>query len=284
MLRWSTLPRALMTEGSWDAATVAVRRALGPMWVGGALMSLLDSGGNGQSNRSSSDPDFLLGGLSELELVALIGAGIVCIGAAALFRAWLAPGWIRLHQAVLVQGEGTWSILGSGGDRAASMLGWRVLRGTALFVPFTLPIAPMVVLFALDPTWIDGDLAGPGLAVAMLGGIAAVAQWLWIAPGVILGPYFVVLEGDDPIRALRRSVDAARGQRGSLIVLFVVLALYQALYALLGLLMLCVGVLVTVPLARAAADNAWCRAFLLARDGIDAEADWGSVGVGDHGL
>ena len=279
---------AFAFSGSAPAANQAVQRGWGPLFVGGWILSLLDlnSGGGGSddtdvgalslpsgSRIAQSTPDL---DISDPTLFAAILGGLatlfLCFGLMVLLRAWIAPGWIRLQQETHVQGTGSWRTLFGGRDRMLAMLGWRILRLSLLALPWSMVLAPGAAAFTLSDAPISASLAVIGV-----GAFLAFVCWLWVAPGLLLGEFFVALDGNDPVLALRRSLDAARGHRVELVVFYVIWAILQAVIVLAGMLLFCVGMLFTVPLGRAMSDSAWCRGFLLARDGLDAPTVWSAL-------
>lgn len=264
---------AFRLAGSFTAARQGVERALGPMFVGGWIMAVLDyrGSGSGSSDAEAATPVVAQAGL-EIEpvvvLVAILGL-TVCIGSVVLLRAWIASGWIRLHRDVWLRGEGSFRTLFSGADRMWAMLGWRILRGT-LAASCVLPaLAGFAVILAFE--FVDPDLQpGLELVVAMVpatlvGGVA----FVWIGSGLLLGEYFVALEEDGPVRALRRSLGAAHGHRGDLVGFYLLWHINAFVILLLGFLALCVGAVVSIPLSRALMDNAWCRAYLRLSGALD---------------
>jgi len=271
---------AFSLGGSFRGARLAVSRALGPFLVGGWLMVILDPGGqSGGSSRASDAPPtdwgfltswdpFVLAGVA----VAITVVGLAFFALVTLLRAWLTTGWIRLQHATLVEAsrEGTFSTLFGGGDRTGAMFAWLLTKlGVMLVTCLPLGIGAAVV-FGLA----QGEPQIAGLTVLGVAMFVTIGFAVWIGSGLALGDYLVVLDDAPPLVALRASLNQTRGQRMAIVGFAIVWGLVQALIAISGVLALCVGVIFTIPLARALHDAAWCRAYLRARDGVGPEVEW----------
>jgi hypothetical protein len=254
----------------------ALRIALAPLWLGGLLASLtLDV----PSGLQWSAPQIPEGDL-ELEptLVALM-AGVmvvaVVIGLVAwmlLFAlgAWVQTGFIRLHVAVLERTSDELAPLFSGRDRFWPMAGYKLLAGTAVGAAAIAAAWPGALLALIGWRGGGGTLqtAGVGLAI-----IAAVPAALYVGLGAYLGEHVVALEGLGPVQALRRSFRLAHGNRFTLF-FFAGACLLIELTSLAGVLLCLLGVLLTVPLARAMTGFAKTEGFLLCTRGFGAAAGW----------
>jgi len=83
----------------------------------------------------------------------------------------------------------------------------------------------------------------------------------------------VVLEQATPVQALRRSFALANGNRMPLLAFAIVSWLIQAA-AVVGILLCCVGLLYTVPIARSLVGFAKTESFLLFTRGREQGAGW----------
>lgn len=246
-----------------------------PLFLGGLALTLLDNpagvpGAALDGRFAGQAPDLPSAVGSGGWMVAAAALGLSCVLVAALVRAWLLAGWIRLQREALVDGTGSLRTLGGGGDRFVDVLAWRVLRLLILGLVSIAAMGPASAL-ALQAPHAEHPLVVAGLGVGVALQIALV---LWVAPGLALVERFLVLDGVGPIEALRRGWAAARGNRPTLILFGAASALALLAAVLLGTLIFCVGVVVTVPWTRALVDMLWTRAWLRGRHGEEAEQAW----------
>lgn len=257
----------------------AFLRAWPPLLVGGWILSFLDSNGSGGSNEANAATDAgsepwgdVAAGLFEDPVIlvsAVIGA-VVCVLAVMLVRAWIVSGWTRVHREVLVDGASSFGTLFGGGDRTLPMVGWRFLRSMVLAPVLVLALSPLVGAALADPDLVQAHFT----SLLGLGGLLGLPAWLWVGPGLAFGEHFVALDEDGPLDALKHAWRAARGNRTSLIAFWLGLVIAQFAITLAGFLLLCVGVLISIPYARATVDVGWTRAWLVARHGREATEAW----------
>jgi hypothetical protein len=240
----------------------ALQRAPVGLLVGGALILLLDtcagSGGN------QGDLSELTGHLDQSQarlVVGLVWLFTVFAIASFFLRCWLLPGWLRLHRHVLQTGEDAMGALFGGGDAFLRMLGWQVLNKVILLGTFVVAALPGGALMALGAAQENDVLASVG-AVLLLVLALPVLVYVWL--GLVLGDYAVALEDLRPVATLERTWELARGNRLRLGVFFGVMELFS----LLGVLLCCVGVFLTRPIAQIGATEA----FLLAT--VPGAKDW----------
>lgn len=267
------LTGAFSLKGATRRVGRAFWKAPLPLFVGGFVLTTLDNLPGASS--APLDGSFM-GGRPEVDLpggewmIAALALGLSCLLVAAMLRAWLLPGWIRVQRAALVEGEASFATLGSGADRFLDVLGWRIARVLLLGLVFLSGAGPGLAIATTAP-----NLEHP-VVVAGIGVSAAIQTVLvlWLAPAIALVERFLVLDGVGPVEALRRSWAAARGNRPTLILFGVASALALLVSAVIGSLVFCVGVLVTVPWTRALVDMLWTRAWLRARHGDSVEHAW----------
>ena len=128
---------------------------------------------------------------------------------------------------------------------------------------------PGLALAAYGAMGDDRTLLVAGAGMAAIFGLPAV---VYAALGTFLGELVVALEGEAPMRALRRSFALAHGNRMTLLWFSLVCAVVQML-SLAGLLLCCVGVLATLPFAVSITEFAKTEAFLLYTRGTKAAED-----------
>ncbi|MGD8860971.1 MAG: hypothetical protein PVI30_13265 [Myxococcales bacterium] len=255
---------------------MALRIALAPLWLGGLLASLTLDVPSGLQWTMPQLPE----GEVDLEpnLVALM-AGVMVVAMVVglgvwmlLFAlgAWVQTGFIRLHVAVLERGSDDLSPLFSGRDRFWPMAGYKLLSGVAVGAAAIAAAWPGALLFVIGFRSGGGTLQTAGLG---LGLIAAVPAALYVWLGAYLGEHAVVLEGLGPVQAMRRSFRLAHGNRFTLL-FFAGACLLIELTSLAGVLLCLLGVLLTVPLARAITGFARTEGFLLCTRGFAETSGW----------
>lgn len=250
----------------WDGGGSDWNYQLGRL--GGLLGQRLDA-------QAGIGADALLGQSLEPAMIAAIGVGIVCVTIifAALFalRCWVHPGYIRLHKQVIETGAGDFSTLFSGADMFMKMVTWKLLSGLISFGAILVAALPGTALAIAGGM---GDqqllLIGGGVLAVLL--VLPVA--IYVNMGLYVGNHVVVLEGLSAMEALERTWSLANGNRLTLFIFAFVMGLVMigALFA--GLLMCCIGVLFTVPAARAMMDVGLTESFLLATREDSETAGW----------
>ncbi|MDH5670855.1 MAG: hypothetical protein OEZ06_01840 [Myxococcales bacterium] len=276
----------------------AVRLAPGPMWLGGLLMTISD-GCNGASPPTDLDglletegqllglplqvaqglvasvvgvPSSFTDGLGDMAawvvgfvvVFVLFGLAIV-LGLFAL-NSWLQTGFVRMHVEILERRSDDLTPLFSGRDRFWAMAGYKALSSLVLTGALLSVAWPGLALAAYGAMGDDRTLLVAGAGMAAIFGLPAV---VYAALGTFLGELVVALEGEAPMRALRRSFALAHGNRMTLLWFSLVCAVVQML-SLAGLLLCCVGVLATLPFAVSITEFAKTEAFLLYTRGTKA--------------
>ncbi|MES2645187.1 MAG: hypothetical protein V4850_37210 [Myxococcota bacterium] len=240
----------------------ALQRAPVGLLVGGALLLLLDtcagSGGN------QGDLAEVTQHLDEAQARLVVGfAWLLTVVAIASFflRCWLLPGWLRLHRHVLQTGQDALGTLFGGGDVFLRMLGWQILNKVILLGTFVVAALPGGALMALGAAQ-ENDILGAVGALLLIVLALPVLVYVWL--GLVLGDFAVALENLGPVATLDRTWELARGNRLRLGVFFGVMELFS----LLGVLLCCVGVFLTRPIAQIGATEA----YLLAT--VPGAKDW----------
>ncbi len=255
------------------------------MWLGGFLMNCTSGGGSGSSGYSPSGDDTEPGELpdfsqyvpdfSDPETLAIAALVVVAIGMLVLFataiQAWLEPGWIKAQQAVLETGDAGVELLFSGGSHFAAMFQWKLLSMLIRFGVGVATTAPGGVLLALGVSQQSWALGGAGVAlIVLLAGPATI----WLSLGLMLGSHAVVLDDAGPREALERSWALAAGNRLTLFFVGFAYGVVSMVATVVGIMMLCIGVLFTAPAARAVTNLAITAGYLRATRGLEVGESW----------
>ncbi|MFT5680443.1 MAG: hypothetical protein ACI8RZ_001349 [Myxococcota bacterium] len=282
----------------------AFKRAPLPLFLGGLFMQCTEgsSGGGGNSgsgslpwetdNGSGVDYDYRmdlgdilradvppmpteiaemagLAGLGVGLMIAIVLVSIVCIGLLWALRSWIHAGYIRLQVRALRSGEGSIGDLFSGGDRLVPMMIWKLLKTlitTGAFLVAAVPGGVLIVFAVLNQS----------IPIGILGGVLivliSVPALFYIGLGLAFGDHAVTLDELGPTDALERSWELASGNRLHLFLFLLVYGLVRLASAIVGLLMLCIGWIVTIPIARAVTDTGFTESYLLLT---------GKAGLGD---
>jgi hypothetical protein len=273
---------------------LAIRVAAAPMWVAGLLMSISDGCGGsvpdlsklarerGQTHVWLANPPKLSRVLEHLladettrawVLGAVLGfVLVVLLVGFALFalHCWLQTGFVRLHVNILEHASDDLAPLFTGRDRFRAMLGYNVLSGLSLLAAAMITAWPGLLLAYYGFATERHTLIYAGIAFIP---IIAAPVLVFVALGAYLGPLAVALDDATPVHALRRSWALAHRNRWPLLGFAVVCWLVQLIgYA--GILLCCVGVLGTLPLARALIGFAKTESYLLFTRGSEQTASW----------
>jgi len=263
----------------------AVHAALVPMWLGGLLMSCTEGGGGGGGGGGSEDelPDIdweqLLNGAGDLGALdagvaaaVVLGLAVVLALVLAVFalRCFIHGGFLKLHEETLRTGQGSSSALFDGGDRFLDMAVFKILKTVFLVSTFIVSAAPGGAVLAMGVLQEDTTLmVAGGMALALL----CIPACLYVTMGLALGEHAVVFDQRSGRQAVDRSWDLARGRRIEILVYLLVAGLLQIFATIVGVVMLCVGVLVTVPLAYSTWSVGFSRGYLLlTRDETETDA------------
>lgn len=274
----------------------ALQAAVGPFWLAGVLLSISECNGTsvpldlarlGSSSAEHAQlrfPHAAPSGLSAVSSLdfAEVGAWLIaylliflvigmCVALVLVaLNAWITVGSMRLHLAVLEHASDDLGPLFSGRDRFWTVLGYKTLAGLSLSAAVIVPAWPGALL-----AYAGYARHSPTLQIAGLGGavFCVLPVLLWVALGTYLGEHAVVLEQASPAHALRRSFALAAGGRGPLFLFALVCCLVEVVSAL-GVLLCFVGVLATVPFARALTGFAKTESFLLLTRGYTQTAGW----------
>ncbi|MDG1483952.1 MAG: hypothetical protein P8R54_30455 [Myxococcota bacterium] len=280
----------------------AFKRAPLPLFLGGMLMQCTEGGSGNSSSSPGSIPWDTDGGsrdmdydyrmdLGELlradipptadltELIGLAGVGmgfilgmvllgVVCIGLLWVFRSWLHVGYIRTQSRSLLSGEGSFGDLLSGTDRLPTMMLWKLLKMLITTGALLVAAAPGggILLFGVINE--NTPLLILGAVVALLLGVPVM---VYIGLGLAFGEHAVTLDELGPTEALERSWELASGNRLHLFLFLLVYGFLRLVSVFVGLLMLCIGVLFTVPITRAVTDTGFTSSYLLLTNKTDLD-------------
>ncbi len=278
------IPDAFEIGRSFSHGLAALQRAALPLLLGGLIMSCTEGNGGGNFNPSGLEELQNMEGMEGLRDVSLdnpefvtimvVVAAVALILFALLFalRCWIHPGYIRLHEAAITAGEGGFGELFSGGDRLLSIAGWKLLRaliGAGVFAVAGLPGIGLLIAGAAGEE--SPALLAAGVLLLLL---LAVPASIYVSLGLTMGELAITLEGRGVLDALERSWSLARGRRLSLLIFFVVFGIAQFIAAIVGICLLCVGALVTVPAMRSIYEVAFTEGFMLITRGEEAGRGW----------
>jgi hypothetical protein len=209
--------------------------------------------------------------------LAAVGIGaILCVLILSLLflvaRAFVRPGVIRLHSHILQTAEPmAVGVIFSGSDRFVHMLLLELLNGLVLFAVVLVAMIPAGAAIGISLAIEQPALMFVALGLVVLLLLPAV---IYVGLGISLGAHAVTLEKRGPVDALKRSWHLASGNRWTLLAFFFCNGLVGLLAAVAGVLMCCVGLIVTVPGARAITDFATTESFLLLTRGHAVSDYW----------
>jgi len=244
------------------AAWELLKKAPATILVGGVLLALTDGGCSGGNQVASGGG----GNYDEIEvaviIVVMIAVFLIAIGIW-LFSCLLKVGFPTAVEQVHDTGQEQVGVIFNSEGRWLNMVVATFLQGLAGFAG----VVPMLLVIGL------AVLVGVGLESEVLGftiGGIGFLVWLpffvYLVLGISLVPLAVAVERNNPIEAFSRSWELVRGNRLRLLLFHIV----TAIFALLGLLACCVGVLFTSALTYAANADAYLR---LVRS-REVQTDW----------
>ena len=227
---------------------------------------------------AAADPLQALMGSTAFDDGAAVGAilGVVCCVSVLVLilfalRCWVKVGWIRLHEQVITTGEGTFGVLFGGSDRVVDMAIWALLAGVISFGSVFAAAIPGGLLMGAGVAMEMEPLTVLGLVVML---VLVLPVAIYVGLGLALGDHALVLEDKSPMEALERSWEMASGNRITLFIFNFVCGLFAFAAVFVGLLLCCVGVLLTSPAARAAIDVGFTESFLMHTRGKSEALKW----------
>lgn len=228
---------------SLRASWAALSAAPAPLWVGGILMFLTDSGGGGgpwgmQGKGSGRE-------LEELWPLIVAGAAVSCCMGIAFFvlSSWVWIGFANSVEEVMRTGRGDVGRVFESKGRVVTMMLARVLSGLLT----VLALVPLVIAVGAA-VWLDQSHMlprVPAIGMGITGGVVGLFVVAYVALGLTFVPQSVALEGADAVDAVRRSWSLAQGHRWRLFFFHLV----TGVFLLLGFCLCCVGVFATGTLA-----------------------------------
>jgi hypothetical protein len=280
-----------------------VSRAVSHGWTGvkrqpvglllGSLLLTLTEGGGGGSNpiggkydwgdggssdhKSSAMPTDLwseriraaLGDAFDLQSAGGIAALIVgltclalCVAVVVLFRCWIQAGYLRTHRELVVTGQAGVGTLFSGAPDLVRLLLWKLLSGIVALGVLTVALLPALVTAGIAYA-LHADRNAIAIAAGIIAFLFVVPTMIYVGIGLAFGDRAVVIDGLGPSAALDRSWSLAKGNRMHLFVFL----LLTGLFRLAGILLCCIGIVLT----RAIVDTGTTEAYMLAtQEGSDA--------------
>lgn len=201
----------------------------------------------------------MLAGMGGMLIAVVLGA-MVCLGLIWVLRSWIHGGYIRVQTRALRSGEGTVGELFSATDRIVPMMLWKLLKALVSTGVLAVSMVPGGALFGIGYTQDSTALMVVGGVLAVL---IALPAAFYVGLGLVFGEHAVILDELSPTEALERSWGLADGNRMHLFGFLLVYWLVEIAALIVGLLMLCIGVLVTAPAARAVTDLGFTEGYLL---------------------
>ena len=195
-----------------------------------------------QASLFSSDPFADLLAMGAGMIFGLLCFAVVVAVLMFALRAFLLPGWYRLHEETLRTSTSSFGTLFSGKDLFLDMALWLLLKGLiklGMTVVCLIPVGLMAMLgLGMGMMWIT--IIGGFMSLALM-----VVASIYVLPGLAFGGEAIALDGLGVMDALGRSWDVARGNRGWLLLFFYVIVVVQTALALSGVIFCVLGVLFT---------------------------------------
>lgn len=228
----------------------------------GAFLAYITINGGGSAGGSGFDDDTfsnmtMTGSVEDLQaLLAFAGvalAGIVCLEFVFFFvRCFGMTGFLRVLDQHAQGGEPPLSTVVSGGDRFVSMLLWRLLWALVLITAGLAVALPVGLL-----TWVlvyvaDGEVL-PGVIFAGVSVLPIVVFFWWLQARLVLGDVLVV-DGASPMEALQGTWELTEHASLSAMLYVLGMGFVTVGLAVVGVMMCCVGLIATIPLAHAMYD------------------------------
>ena len=250
-------PSALDPLRSLEAVWRAVRAspgAIGGWWgigIGGGLaiyaafyvVVIVLAAAGGAAGEASRGASLAFGGAF---LAFALGFGLLMFVA----QCWWRVGLENVLADTLRTGRSTLADAWKPRGRVAAVIGAHLFVGLAIGACY-LPLGMGLALSGLLGELFDSP------AVALLLGIPLFLLWLgvvaYVTLGLLFAPFAAALDPLGPIEAVRRSWGAARGRRLAILVFWIA----TAVFALAGMLLLCVGYLATAALLLLMPAEAW---------------------------
>jgi hypothetical protein len=212
-------------------------------------------------------PDFVFGAarivvdLGSSSLTTRSAFGIIAVAALTrlVARCMLRPGVLSLQLAVARRQPTALAMVFDSFDRTFSMIGAQFFTGL---------ITMGCALFAALPgiaVSVIGHARGVGPSIMLAAIIPAVGGFLYASVNLLLTEWFIVNEGRSSFAAIKESWRSSRSWRLRLVGLYVLVGTIELTGLAVGILLCGVGMLVTVPFARAYSDAVLTNAYLQLR-------------------
>ena len=287
----------------------AFKRAWVPMFIGGALLTVLDGGCQGGSNSSGSGSDSqdwedlqqlfdasisdaatlapqVADGFSMPQMAAsmpgfeefgialilvVVAIVLLLLVIAFVFRSLVFVGFVKVHHEILMTGSSSVGTLFSGLGRTIHLMTYSVLSSMIMAGVLAITAIPAGLLGALAYQQSSLTL-GFGAGAAFL--VIALPALVYVQLGMSLGSHVVVLEDEGAVGALERSWSLISGNRMWMLLYGSVMFLVMIGAAVGGLMALCLGVLVLVPIGRSIIDFGYTESFLLLTRPPEETREW----------
>ena len=240
-------------ESSWRL----LNRAPLPLWLGGLILALVDLMGQSGGRVSGNE--------AREWAILIVFFGLIMWVVTSLASAYLSAGYFSTVRDVMRTGSAEFEDVFKARGRFLALFLARIARGLLLLcglLPAAIP--PTIALMLHAGLGLEDDAA---VLFGILGVLAYVPVFVYIALGLSFVDYAVVLDGASIGDAMSRSWQLARGNRLRLLLLL----LSSIALVIIGLMLCCVGILPAVILIHVM----WCEAYVQAtRDGHDPESWW----------
>ena len=210
----------------------------------------------------------------------LISIGIALVVLAFVFlivlvvtaiRSFVFAGFLKVHREILETGTSSVGTLFSGADRTLGVFGYALLSMLIMSGVFGIAGAPAGVVGMLAWQQQSASLAFAAGGVALF---TLVPAMFYVQLGLSLGTHAVVFEDEGPIGALERSWELTSGNRLWLLLFGFVMFLLMMGMVLGGVMALCIGVFVFVPIGRSVVDFGYTESFLMLTRPPEERAAW----------
>ena len=242
---------------SLKATFNAMNLAPAQLWGGGILIAFLDACTQ-NSGQNNSD------GWVSLEVTLMVACVACSLGLIAfLASSWVRPGVFLNLKSVLETGETDSKGIFDHRGLFVQVLLARMLKGAVGLVVSLLVMSPLIVAFVMALS-LSTTTPEAGFGSAMLIGAVAfffvigLPTLIYLFCGLALVGEIVIYENASPMEALSRSWNLASGNRLQIFLY----GLVTGIFALLGLLLCCIGVIAT----SAVTTLAWGEAYLQLSD------------------
>lgn len=253
----------------WDYVFTQFKKDPVMLSVAALIMIAVSSVGSVISQVASSVGQIVLKQNWLMGVLLLAGGAVVGLAAGVVLQGIVQMGFARLCFDVLQGGKVELARLFSQAKHLGQyVLQWLVIITAAIVavLPVGLAVVAAVALGFVNRTSIKLPVVATLFVLVVV--VAAFAVAIWASP-VVMAPYELVYAGGSGVAALRRAFAIGQGHRLELVGYLMVGGLLGFVALVLGVLMLCVGLTVTIPVAVALHQLLMTTKFLALREGCE---------------